>query len=283
MHLERLLKPTGMVVFSRDDAIAGGPQPPTVEVDGETHRPSFGEVDRSEVSASQGDSPRTNPALSQLRSALGENAALLDTVLDTPDRAPLLDQQDRIKSGTTLDHILRLAVAGTKGNAHAMAVAKQLLNGIGGGVAATHGKCFGRTMFSILGHSLPAEQARVVADVVLNGEARMASGLVVRDAEPRQGADWICGMIARGAKEGGAGKGPISLRSVNQDYAHKGQMANIMTHWTGVRHVNATGLSTNAQGIKTLGAFAQENWPLLVEYSAHGGGFFGEGSTASSI
>jgi hypothetical protein len=202
------------------------------------------------------------------------NPQTLPQILRDPARLAALNQRDA--SGTSaFEHIFKIAVAdqlrdGT--DSHAMAA--DLFESVGTNRAPRSTiRCYARTLFGIYMKQKPAELARLVADLGVDGATALPGGRRLRwdptqlglNGNSQNAADTLFGGLAHTIK---AKELPqdAALTS-NAEYAYEGEMANIHTRLTGRRFVNVTG----QQALPHVAEVVAQTGPLLAEYGNHGG------------
>jgi hypothetical protein len=189
-----------------------------------------------------------------------------------PARVAALHQPDFQGRSTAFEHILRLADADTlRDGQPAINMARDLFELAGSSRAPAAGRCYARTSHALFSIHHTGEFARLLADMGLNGETRLADGSTQRWDPQRQAiangqhVDWLWAGISHTARlQIPPADGHID---VNADYARQGEMANLHSRLSGIPHVNVQG----QQAIPHLQEIVSRYGPMLAEYGAHGG------------
>ncbi len=174
---------------------------------------------------------------------------------------------------TAFEHIERIASAKKMVNGKPSAqLAGELFVLAGAARSADFGKCYARTTHTIYSVHHAGEMSRIVADLAVKGEVKMADGTKVtwnprrfslEDYTPH--VDMLWGALNHLMK---AKKLPPNPTLSNaQEMAYQGEMANLTSRLMGERFVNVDG----SEAGKKLNPILSERGPMLAEYGSHGG------------
>jgi hypothetical protein len=190
----------------------------------------------------------------------------------SPARVAALHQLDSQGRSTALEHILRLADAGTlRDGAPSPNMARDLFELAGATRGTTAGRCYARTSHAIFSMHHAGEFSRLLSELALGGEATLADGSVLRWDPQRmpvnngQHVDWLWAGVAHAARL--QIPPPGGLIELTGDLARDGEMANLHTRLSGVPHVNVAG----RPALPHLQEIVSRYGPMLAEYGAHGG------------
>jgi hypothetical protein len=191
-----------------------------------------------------------------------------------PARVAALNQRDA-SGKSTFEHIFNIAVAEQlRDGTDSLALAADLFESAGTNrQTRANIRCYARTLFGIYLKQKPAEMARLVDELAVDGRTTLPGGRTIRwdpnvlpiNGGPVNAADTLFGGLAHTLK---AMRLPDDAALVNNaEYAYQGEMANIHTRLTGRRYINVNG----QQALPHVAEVVAQTGPLLAEYQAHGG------------
>ncbi len=222
---------------------------------------------------------------------LSEHVSLITDLAAMPERLTALNARDSTGAHRTFDHILRAARAPAGiADVNTKALAADLLGIVGHArrpQESLQTRCYGRTSHTIFTMHHPAEFARLIVDLAVDGKTTLANGEVVTWDTQRApynvrlvAADFLWAGLNHAAKAQTPGAGLVL--TAQGEYAFKGEMANLWSRLTGEQHVNVDGRSPKVLG--ALPKIVARTGPLLAEYNPHAGsvsGFDDEGQPLS--
>ncbi len=186
-------------------------------------------------------------------------------------RLNALHQLDFAGGKTAFEHIESLAAAGTiRDGSPSAPLAADLFSLAGSVRNAMYGKCYARTNHSVYTTNHAGEMSRIVGELAARGEVTLTDGTLVKWNHATFPAgtstvDRLWGALNHylKAKELPANQELYEL----EEYASKGQMANITSRLMGEQFVNVDG----SKALPHLTGITDSYGPMLAEFSSHGG------------
>jgi hypothetical protein len=195
-----------------------------------------------------------------------------DDLLASPDRVAALRSKDFKGKLTAFDHILRLASAGKLRDGSPSAVmASDLFALAGTSRSPTVGRCYARTGLALFSMHHTGEFARLLTDLAIRGEVKLADKSVLQWDPARtpvannQYVDTLWAGIAHTARL--RVLPPQGNVDVPAQVAARGEMANLTTRLTGQPHVNVAG----QEAFPHLEGILARHGPMLAEFGNHAG------------
>ncbi len=273
--------------------------------------PANAETKINEVSSiiSKGDSKPTVLSADQMRAYLNANfpdeAKLVKQILHDKVRVAALNRPDLLDGKTTLEHIIAVSQAPKLldgSDCDGKTLATTLLRIAGKPNEATFGKCYGKTINAVWTKYHSGEFTRIIVDLALHGKVTLASGQRVTwdpqtlalpvevhvELRPEL-SDFLWGHLCTNMR---LQKLPDTVELKKDDqFAHKAQMANVITRLSGKAHVNVRpvkakdGSTTWSESqMQTLGRIVKKYGPGMAEFNVHAGSVESvEGKTAYSL
>jgi hypothetical protein len=208
--------------------------------------------------------------------------ALIQQIAQSPERLNGLHSLDLAGRSTTFEHILRIAAAGKlKDGTPAGPLAAALFGLAGTSRRVNGGKCYSRANHTLFAKYYPAEFARLVGDLAVDGQTRLANGELAKwdptrwQRPPNLPVDeflWY-GLNTFAKNQALPQNGLIYGMA---DNVYDGEMANLQSRLFGIPYVNVGG----AASIQHLDAIIRAHQPLLTEY---GNAVPGRGNTAGAL
>jgi hypothetical protein len=208
--------------------------------------------------------------------------AVVQQIAQSSERLNGLHSLDLAGRSTAFEHILRIASAGTlKDGTPAAPLAAELFALAGTSRRVNSGKCYSRANHTLFSKYYPGEFARLVGDLAVGGQTRLANGEIAkwntdtwkRPANlPYDEFLWY-GLNTLAKNQALPANGEIYGMG---DNVYDGEMANLQSRLFGIPYVNVGG----AASLQHLDAIIRAHQPLLTEY---GNAIPGKGNTAGAL
>ena len=208
--------------------------------------------------------------------------AVLQQIAQSPERLNALHSLDLAGRSTTFEHVLRIAGAGTlKDGSAAGPLAAALFGLAGTSRRVSAGKCYSRANHTLFAKYYPAEFARLVGELAVSGQTRLANGDIAKWDPTR----WKLPAQVPVDESLWYGLNTFAKNQVlpkdgliygMADNVYDGEMANLQSRLFGIPYVNVGG----AKSIGHLDAIIRAHQPLLTEY---GNTVPGKGNTAGAL